>query len=73
MDPTSTPSPSSRTIRRIVVEAAFVALLGGLVCGILLEAGFHDAAWIVAIVIWCGGTPLLEIVRLLQARGHRNT
>lgn len=57
-----------RTIRRILVEAVFVALLGALALGILWEAGLADVGWIVAMIIWVAGAPLLEIIRLLQSR-----
>jgi hypothetical protein len=70
--PPTPPPPSSapaRTVRRILVEAAFVAVLGALVLGVFWEAGFYDVGWVFAAVIWAGGTPLLEILRVLQARG----
>lgn len=67
--PQPPPAPMPvRTIRRILVEAVFVALLGALALGILWEAGLADVGWIVAMIIWVAGAPLLEIIRLLQSR-----
>jgi hypothetical protein len=71
-DPLPTPPPPpapERTVTRILIEGVFVALLGFLFLGVLWEAGFVDIGWTVAVIIWAGGTPLLEIIRVLQARG----
>jgi hypothetical protein len=57
-----------RTLRRILTEAAFVAVAGALVLGVFWELGLVDVGWVVAAIVWAGGTSLLEVVRLLQAR-----
>jgi len=55
-------------VRRIIAEALAVAVLGALVFGILWELQLPHVGWIVAGIIWIGGTPLLELIRLRQPR-----
>jgi hypothetical protein len=59
---------AARTIRRILAEAFFVALLGALVFGISAEMHFLNVGFIIAVIIWVAGTPTLEVIRLLQSR-----
>ena len=61
-------SPVRRGIRRIVAEAIVVALAGALVGGMLWEMLLRDVGLIIACIIWIGGTPFLEILRLIQIR-----
>lgn len=58
----------ARSIRRIMIEAMLVAVLGAAALGILWEMGFQDLGWIIAGIIWITGAPLLEIARLVQQR-----
>jgi hypothetical protein len=69
-DPNPIPPHSllPRTVRRIIAEALAVAVLGALVFGILWELQLPHVGWIVAGIIWIGGTPLLELIRLRQPR-----
>jgi hypothetical protein len=58
----------ARTIRRIIAEAFFVAFLGALIFGVLAEIHLMNVGLIIAVIIWVGGTPTLEVIRLMQAR-----
>ena len=58
----------ARTIRRILAEAFFVALLGAMVFGLSAEMHELNIGFIVAVIIWVGGTPTLEVIRLMQSR-----
>jgi uncharacterized membrane protein len=66
--PQHTPSTPSRTIRRIVAEAFFVAFLGAFVFGLGQELEFRQVGIIGAAIIWIIGTPALEIARLMQSK-----
>ncbi|HSU66383.1 MAG TPA: hypothetical protein VLJ39_05910 [Tepidisphaeraceae bacterium] len=57
-----------RSIRRIVVEGVFVAVLGAIALGLFWEAFSQDAGWVAAAIIWITGGPILEIVRVIQER-----
>lgn len=59
---------SARTLRRILIEALFVGLIGGSVLGIAWDIGRPDAGLVLAILIWVAGPPLLEILRLRSPR-----
>lgn len=71
-DPIPTKAPAApgaaRTIRRIVRETAFVAILAAMAAGIAWEFGEPTIGLIIAAIICLAGTPLLEVIRLLQAR-----
>ena len=74
---TQSPSPSPafpppddrppRTVQRIALETFLVGLLGATVWGIAWELGHDDLGWIIAIIIWVAGAPLLEGMRLIQS------
>jgi len=66
--PIANPPAIVRTLRRILAEAAFVALLGALVFGISAEMHVLNVGFIIAVVIWIGGTPTLEVLRVMQSR-----
>jgi tetrahydromethanopterin S-methyltransferase subunit C len=67
-DPKPTPSGPARTVRRVLAEAVFVALLGAFVFGIAAELRFWEVGLVASIIIWVTGTPLLEVVRVMQSR-----
>lgn len=57
-----------RSVRRIVAEALAVAFLGALVYGTFWELQLSDVGLIIACIIWIGGAPLLELLRLRRAK-----
>lgn len=68
LEPDPDPTPAQRTVRRILAEAFFVALLGAFVFGIAAELRFWTIGLVASIIIWVAGTPFLEVIRLLQSR-----
>jgi hypothetical protein len=57
-----------RLIRVIVMETILVAMVGGIVWGILWEVGFPTAGMIAAIVIWLAVSPIIEIATVVNYR-----
>ena len=72
--PENTPTPPdplpapARPIQRIILETVLVFLIGCTALGIAWEMGHFDVGWIIAIIIWVIGDPLLEIIRVVQSR-----
>jgi hypothetical protein len=61
-------SKPARTVRRIIAEAFFVAFIGAMFFGIAAELRFWKAGEVGAIIIWVVGTPVLEIIRVIQSK-----
>ena len=68
--PPPSANSATRTIRRIIAETVFVGLAGALAWGLAWELGHDDIGWVLAIVIWILGDPILEISRMMQSRKH---
>ena len=66
--PPTVPARIRRSIRRIIAETVFIALMGGLVLGIFWECFSPEAGWIAGAVVWIIGDPILEIARVVQER-----
>ena len=63
------PKPTTtRTIERIVLETFLVALAGAFALGVAWDIGNVEIGWIVAIVIWIVGAPVLEVLRVRSSR-----
>lgn len=65
------PPPKSfvaRSIRRIIVEALAVLLMGALVFGIFLELQLPHVGLIIGIIICVAGAPTLELLRMRNSR-----
>jgi len=60
--------PPSRTVQKIVLEAAMTGLIGLTILGICWEVGQLDVGWVLAIIVWVAGPAVLE---LLQRRAPR--
>lgn len=67
-DPTPPRPLVPRSMRRILAEALAVAFVGAMVYGTFWELQLSDAGLIIACIIWIGGAPLLELLRLRHVK-----
>ena len=66
------PLTGYRLVRVIIFETVMVAIVGLLVLGLAAELGFYKLGMVLAIVIWVGISPAIEIATVNRARRNEH-
>jgi len=69
-DPCEEPLCGFRLVRCLLLETLLVMLAGLLILGFAWEAGFFKLGLILAVLVWLGLSPIIDIATLRHTRKH---